>query len=167
MDTFAMIPVQELSHLHMDPEHPVAGKGDGMLIDAPSAEMIDALVDASTGESASALLSAELRHLGGAIARPAAQHGATSSIEAAYAMFVVGAAPVPELLPVIQQQVTNVKEALAPFDHGSMYLNFAERPTDPRELYRHEYTYRRLRAIKTAYDPDDVIQSNHPIPPAR
>ncbi|MCW3033614.1 MAG: FAD-binding oxidoreductase [Solirubrobacterales bacterium] len=167
MDTFAMIPVQELSHLHMDPEHPVAGKGDGMLIDAPSAEMIDALVDASTGENASALLSAELRHLGGAIARPAAQHGATSSIAAAYAMFVVGAAPVPELLPVIQQQVTNVKEALVPFDHGSMYLNFAERPTDPRELYRHEYTYRRLRAIKTAYDPDDVIQSNHPIPPAR
>jgi hypothetical protein len=167
MDTFGTIPAVALSHLHMDPEHPVAGKGDGMLIDAPSAEMIDAFLDASTGEAGSALLSAELRQLGGAIARPAPEHGATSSIEAAYAMFAVGAAPMPELLELVDTQVTGVKEALAPYDHGSMYLNFAERPRDPRTLYRHEYTYRRLQAVKVAYDPAELIQSNHPIPPAR
>ncbi len=167
MDTFATVPATALSHLHMDPEHPVAGKGDGMLIDAPSAEMIDAFLGAATGEAGSALLSAELRQLGGAIARPAPEHGATSSIDAAYAMFAVGAAPVPEVLEVVDAQVTGVKEALAPFDHGSTYLNFAERPRDPRELYRHEYTYRRLRTVKWAYDADELIQSNHPIPPAR
>src|SRR3954452_12764396 len=32
LDTFATIPVQELKHLHMDPEHPVPGHGDGMLL---------------------------------------------------------------------------------------------------------------------------------------
>ncbi len=60
-----------------------------------------------------------------------------------------------------------MKEALAPYDHGHSYLNFTERPVDSRRLYRHEYTHRRLRAVKAAYDPGDVIQSNHPIAPAR
>src|SRR5690242_4340514 len=84
MDTFATIPAADLGHLHMDPDHPIAGKGDGMLIDSAGAETIDAFVDATTGEAASALLSAELRQLGGAIGRPAPEHGATSSIEADY-----------------------------------------------------------------------------------
>lgn len=167
MDTFGMISTEQLSHLHMDPEHPVAGKGDGMLIEAPSAELIDTFVDGATGEHATALLSAELRQLGGAIARPAAHHGATSSIDAAFAMFAVGAAPFPELLPVIEQQVGALKQALAPHDHGSGYLNFTERRCDARELYAHEITFRRLQAVKATYDPHDVIQSNHPIPPAR
>ena len=167
IDTFATIPAVGLSHLHMDPDQPIAGKGDGMLLDSAGAETIDAFVDATTGESASALLSAELRQLGGAIARPAPEHGATSSIEADYAMFAVGATPVPELEPIVEAQVGGVKEALAPYDHGSMYLNFAERPIDSRKLYRHEYTHRRLQAIKAAYDRADVIQSNHPIAPAR
>jgi hypothetical protein len=167
MDTFATIPAIGLSHLHMDPDQPIAGKGDGMLLDSAGAETIDTFVDAATGEAASALLSVELRQLGGAVARPAAEHGATSSIEADYAMFAVGATPVPELEPVVEAQVSGVKEALAPYDHGSMYLNFAERPVDSSKLYQHEYTHRRLQSIKATYDAGDVIQSNHPIAPAR
>ena len=160
MDTFATIPVADLGHLHMDPDHPIAGSGDGMLIDSAGAETIDAFVDATTGESASALLSAELRQLGGAIGRPAPEHGATSSIEADYAMFAVGATPVPELEPVVEAQVAGVKEALAPYDHGHGYLNFAERPTDSRRLYQHEYTHRRLQAVKAALRrrPGDPVQ---------
>jgi FAD/FMN-containing dehydrogenase len=167
IDTFATIPAVALSHLHMDPEHPVAGKGDGMLIGSTAAEMVDAFVDASTGEAGSALLSAELRQLGGAIGRPSPQHGATGSFDADYAIFAVGAAPAPELIPVIEAQVTSVKQALAPYDAGFTYLNFAERPVDPRDLYQHEYTYRRLQAVKATYDPAGTLQSNHPIPSAR
>ena len=32
MDTFATIPIERLSSLHMDPEHPVPGAADGMLL---------------------------------------------------------------------------------------------------------------------------------------
>jgi FAD/FMN-containing dehydrogenase len=167
MDTVATMPVSELGHLHMDPEQPIAGKGDGMLLDSSGAETIDAFVDAATGESASAVLSAELRQLGGAIGRHAPEHGATGAFEADYAMFAVGATPAPELEPVVEAQVAGIKQALAPYDHGSSYLNFAETPTDSRRLYRHEYTHHRLQAIKAAYDAGEVIQSNHPIAPAR
>ena len=61
------------------PDHP-AGNGDGMLLGDLPAEEIDAFVDAATGESGSALLSAETRQLGGAIARPARKHGALGAI---------------------------------------------------------------------------------------
>ena len=69
IDTFATIPAVALSHLHMDPEHPVPGKGDGMLLaDAPDAAL-DAMIAATDPQQGSALLSSELRQLGGAIAR--------------------------------------------------------------------------------------------------
>ena len=79
IDTFSTIPVVALSHRHMDPDHP-AGNGDGMLLGDLPAEEIDAFVDAATGESGSALLSAEIRQLGGAIARPARKHGALGAV---------------------------------------------------------------------------------------
>ena len=51
----------------------------------------------STGAGAAALgsplLSVEVRHLGGAIARPSAAHGALSHFDDEYLMFAVGIAP--------------------------------------------------------------------------
>jgi hypothetical protein len=47
-----------------------------------------------------------------------------------------------------------------------MYLNFAEMPREMATLWT-EQAYNRLRRIKAAVDADDVIRSNHPIPPAR
>jgi hypothetical protein len=167
IDTFATIPTPALSHLHMDPEQPVPGAGDGLLMSELPAEAIDALVDTVTGPSGSALLSVELRQLGGAIGRPAPEHGAMGSIDAPYAMFAVGMAPTPEVKYVVDAQVDAVKRALSSWGAPYAYMNFAERPVDSKKLYAHEYTHRRLQAIKTDYDPNDVIQSNHPIRPAR
>jgi hypothetical protein len=82
-------------------------------------------------------------------------------------MFAVGAAPTVELQAVVEQQVDGVKQALSRWSAGYHYLNFAERPRDARTLYRNDYTYHRLRSVKTEYDPGDMIQSNHPIRPAR
>ena len=47
-----------------------------------------------------------------------------------------------------------------------MYLNFSE-TSRPRATLWTEQAYHRLRQIKARIDPDDVIRSNHPVPPAR
>ena len=47
-----------------------------------------------------------------------------------------------------------------------MYLNFAE-TQHPAPPFWSEQAYQRLRRIKANIDPDDIIRSNHPIPPAR
>ena len=69
-DTIATVPIPALSHLHMDPEQPVPGAGDGMMIDRLPAEAVDALVQAAGAGAAFPLLSVEVRHLGGEFARP-------------------------------------------------------------------------------------------------
>jgi hypothetical protein len=167
IDTFSTVPAVALSHLHMDPDHPVPGAGDGMMLRDLPAKGVDAFIDSATGESGSALLSAEIRQLGGAIARPAPEHGAFGSIEAPYIMYAVGMAPTPALTAAVEAQVTGLQDALSPWEASYLYMNFSERPIDSRMLYPHAYDYRRLQAIKAVYDPGDMIQSNHPIPPAR
>ena len=53
MDTTGTIPVAALSALHMDPEHPVPGAGDGMLLTDVPAEAIDAVAAAASSVSSS------------------------------------------------------------------------------------------------------------------
>ena len=44
------------------------------------------------------------------------------------------------------------------------YLNLAETERDPASFWAPQ-AYDRLRRIKAAVDPDDLIRSNHPVPP--
>jgi FAD/FMN-containing dehydrogenase len=162
MDTVATMPIAGLSHLHMDPEEPVPGVGDGgMLVDVDE-ELIDALVAQSVG---SPLLSVEIRHLGGAVGRPHATHGAVAAFEAPFLTFAVGLTPTPESKEVVEEAVAWVRRALEPWEAEHTYMNFAESRRNAKTLFT-EQAYHRLRRIKAAYDPTDVIRSNHPIAPA-
>jgi FAD/FMN-containing dehydrogenase len=162
MDTFATIPVQELKQLHMDPEHPVPGHGDGMLLSDFTDAAIDALVQAAGAGSGSPLISVEVRHGGGALAHKAPGTGAVGSLQGQFLMFAVGMTPTPELGAAVRHHVELVQNALAPWDSGRMYLNFAEKRERGERLFG-DLTYRRLQAVKAAVDPDDVFRSNHPV----
>jgi FAD/FMN-containing dehydrogenase len=166
IDTVRTIPVSALSALHMDPEHPVPGKGDGMLLADLPAEAVDAVVEVAGADSGSPLLSVELRHLGGALAQARPEHGALGSVDAGFAVVAVGMAMTPEMKEVAAAHVEVVKDALAPWDAGRMFLNFAQSPTTGQRLFG-EPAYHRLREVKARVDPEDVFRSNHPVPPAR
>jgi len=165
IDTVATIPASALSHLHMDPEQPVPGAGDGMLLSDFTSETVAAIVEAAGPDSGSPLISVEVRHLGGALARTAPHHGALGTIDAPFVMFAVGITPTPELHAAAEAHVRHVQSALAPWDAGRAYLNFTERKTDSRIFYQEE-TYSRLRKVKARYDPSEVFKANHQIPPA-
>jgi len=77
MDTFEWMPTAGLSRIHMDPENPVPGIGEGGLIAELPDEAIDAFVGVVGPDSGSPLLLSELRHLGGALGRPAESAVAT------------------------------------------------------------------------------------------
>ncbi len=81
MDTVDTIPVQALSRMHMDPEHPIPGGGDGVMLAALPAEAIDALERVVGPEAQSPLLSVEIRQLGGELARTRDGCGALASID--------------------------------------------------------------------------------------
>jgi FAD/FMN-containing dehydrogenase len=163
IDTIAPTGPAGLLALHMDPPGPVPGAGDGALLDVVPGEAIDALVAAAGPGSGSPLLSVELRHLGGALRRTHDDHGALSTLDADFAMYAVGMAPDSEAGAAVNAHVDVVKDALSEWHVGRRFLNFSERPSGD-ELWAPE-TYRRLRAVKTLVDPDDVIRANHPVAP--
>jgi FAD/FMN-containing dehydrogenase len=162
VDTFATIPVRELKHLHMDPEHPVPGAGDGMVLADVNDAAIDALVQTAGADAHSPLLSVELRHAGGALAHRAPDGGAVSSIDGRFVMFAVGMAPTAEAAAAVKARVELVQNALAPWDAGHAFSNFATKRERGERLFG-DLTYRRLQTVKAAVDPDDVFRSNHPV----
>jgi hypothetical protein len=165
-DTIESISMPALSHVHMDPEHPVPGLGDGLMLGSLPNEGLDELLAVAGPESRFPLLSVELRHLEGELGRARPESGALSSIDAAYALYAVGMAPAPDMRPPTRAQVQAIKGAVAPWSAGHMYLNFAD-SRQPVETMWSEIAFRRLREVKAQVDPLDVIRANHPIPPAR
>jgi FAD/FMN-containing dehydrogenase len=107
---------------------------------------IDALVAA--GEDATV----EVRHWGGAMARPGADAGPIGGRSAALSAIVDDPAP-------------GLAAALAPHTTGGSFLNFLADPARtetafaPRDL-------RRLRDVKRAYDPGELFSTGHAIAPA-
>jgi FAD/FMN-containing dehydrogenase len=159
LDTLAVIPPTSLTTLHMDPEHPVPGAGDGGMLSNLTVEAIDALVETVVG---SPLLTFELRHIGGALAVAAPQHGALASLEGRFLYFGAGIAPTPAVKRLVDRHVELVKAALERWDAGRTYPSFMEKPTDSRRFYT-EDAHRRLRAVKASVDPHNLFRANHPL----
>ena len=134
LDTFAMIPASALGQLNIDPSQPVPGEGDGaFLADVPAAAM-DALIAVAGPDADTPLLSVEVRHLGGALARPASDGGAQPSIDAKYVVFAGGLTPTPELASAVRGHAQAVKNALASWHASYDYYNFEEAPAAASEV---------------------------------
>ena len=162
IETFGLIPTEALIHLHMDPPGPVPGKGEHHVAMATlPAEAIDAFVAANGADSGSDILTAEIRHLGGAIARPDACNGA-AHIDAEYMSFAASMAATPDMAAKAEQDLAQLDEALEPFSSARKYLNFTETPSAPGEFFE-KATLDRLRAVKAQVDPDGIFRSNQPI----
>jgi hypothetical protein len=163
LDTFRPTPVPELAALHMDPDGPVPGYGDGMLLAGFSEEAIASFARIAA-EPDLPLLSVELRHLGGALRPGHGSGGAVDGLDAEFALFAVGIAPDEPAMRAVRAGVDAVQHAMAPWSTGGCYLNFAERRKAGRALFG-DQVHRRLSQIKTAYDPADLVRSNHPVSP--
>ena len=165
IDLFAAAPPVALSHLHMDPEHPVPGIGDHALLSEVTPELIEAIVQVAGPQSGSSLTVVELRHLGGALSRVPAGAGARSRIDAPYVYFAVGVPMTPELGAAIPAKLAQLRGVLAPYEGDGAYLNFAEEPTDISTAFDDD-TFRALQAVKATYDPQNTIHANHEVRPA-
>ena len=165
MDTFAMVAPADIAELHMDPPQPVPYTGEGQMLGPLDGEAIDRFVAAAGPESGSPLVSAEIRHTGGALSRPQPHHGALSTFDADYLTFAVGMVLNEGMYRANRSQLDRLREALGPYDNDRSYLNFAERRIDPARFYTPS-VYRRLREVKRAFDPADLFRADHPIAPA-
>lgn len=165
MDTFAMIPAPALQKIHMDPEEPIPGRSDHTMLGELTPAAIDALLDVADPATGSPLLVVELRHLGGALGRVPDGAGALGALDGEFLFFAVGVPMDADLAAAIEAHLALASAALAPYESGAKYSNFAERQTDSATMYG-PAAHARLREIKASYDPGDLFLSNHPIAPA-
>jgi hypothetical protein len=154
-----------LAELHMDPPTPVPYTGAGHMLGKLDAAAIDRFLEAAGPASGSGLVSSEIRHLGGELHRPKPGNGALATFDADFLTFGIGMVFDEASYQAHRTAIAAHAEAFAPYENGRQYLNFTEDHTDPARFYT-QHTYRRLREVKRAYDPDNLIRANHPIPPA-
>jgi FAD/FMN-containing dehydrogenase len=162
IDTFATIPVRALSSLHMDPPGPVPGVGDGGLLTELPPQAVEVLVEAAAIGSGSPLLSVELRHLGGALARTTRGQGAAGVIEDPFALFAVGITPDDDTKAAVADHVARLRAALAPWESERTFFNFTERRAEGRSLFG-ELAYERLRDVRARYDPSRLLDTVHAV----
>jgi FAD binding domain-containing protein len=162
MDTFEWMPTAGLSRIHMDPENPVPGIGEGGLLGELSDEAIDAFVGLAGPESGSPMLLTEIRHLGGAMGRPADDGGALSHLDASHVMYSVGMPMNPELGEAIPRHLEKIGETMKPWSAEGSYFNFTEAPCDVDAILPVDVCDR-LRDVKRKWDPESRIIANHAV----
>jgi hypothetical protein len=163
MDTFAMVAPGVLGELSMDPPAPLPYMSAHDTLSELTAETIKELVAWVGPESGIAAF--QLRHLGGALARPPQGAGARATLDGSLAMYAAGMVLDESSAAVVGGSLAAVKQACAPHRAGA-YASFVEEPADASAFYDAK-TWARLRAVKALYDHADVVRGNHHIPPAR
>lgn len=154
----------QLGTIAEEPVDPTPAVLAGTLLHTLDDAAIDALLAQVGVGSGTALVGAGIRHLGGALAerRTSAVAG---PIPEPYTVSVMGILPVPELAAVVDTQLDAAVAALDPWSTGRTVLTFLDRAESMTRCYD-EPLLARLRALKAAVDPDGVVRSNRPIPPA-
>ena len=165
VDTLHMMPVAELGQLHADAGYPAPFMSDGVLLDGLPAEAVDEIVRLAGPDAGPPLLSVELRHLGGEVALARPSNGALPALPASHMLAATGLVPTRPAADAVSARIDAMKLAMSPWTARQMYLNLAGTSQDPASFWSPQ-AYSRLRRVKVAVDPWNVIRANYPIPPA-
>ncbi|GAB2878231.1 FAD-binding oxidoreductase [Myroides odoratimimus subsp. xuanwuensis] len=158
VDTFAQVPAADIAHLQLDPQEPTAVYANSVLVHGFSADAVDALVAAAGPGSGSNLLFVELRHLGGALARPAPRGGALDHLDGSFLVLGVGL-DVGAGWGAVREDATRVLDSLAPWTSRASYLSMAYEAAARRGWPATSYD--RLHRIRRLADPDGLFVAPH------
>jgi FAD/FMN-containing dehydrogenase len=164
MDTFAMGPPGVLGSLALeDWLQPLPFASTHQLLGELPAHAIDDLA-AAGAQPGSPLGLVQLRHLGGALARKTPGAGARATLPGELSLLALGVAVDEDTGARVEASLEAVGDALRPYQVGN-YPNFVEQPADASAFFDTD-TWVRLREVKALYDPEDLFNGNHHIPPA-
>lgn len=170
-DGWRVMPFSEVGTVSAEPLDPMPIHSSGAWLAELGDEVIDILLRtvAPGSNGPSPLIFAEIRHVGGAVARVSPQASAYGNRDAAFLLHLLGVTPTPEAYRQLAQYTGQIKEQLRPYLTGGVYMNFLEGEESQRRVesgYAPE-AYRRLAALKAAYDPDNRLRSGFNIQPVR
>jgi len=157
------MPAAAVSMIHNDPTDPVPIWDRGMLLDHIDGAFVDAFLDIFGPDHDVPMVSAELRHLGGATRVDVPEGSAVGGRDGAFAFIMIGA-PDPSLFESVLPHVADgVTARLAEWISPSTTINYAGDLSVPG-AYESAWppaTFTRLAAIRSLYDPTTLS----PYPP--
>ncbi|WP_433052750.1 FAD-binding oxidoreductase [Dactylosporangium sp. CS-033363] len=156
IDDIQALPYAAVDAVHRDPTDPMPTRERGVLLGELTAETVERVLAAAGPQVNVPIPMVEVRHLGGAFARPPAVPNAVSGRDAAYSLFVIGIGE-PGLRPVVDAvterilAVDAIPGGLLNFSGGadveSILASWA--PADRDRLLR----------AKRSYDPANMFSS--------
>jgi FAD/FMN-containing dehydrogenase len=156
-DRVGEVPAAEVGSIYGDPDFPHAYVGDNVLLGELPPTLLDS-VRSLAGPSAPVPCVVEIRHLGGAMARPPEVANAVPYREAAYILRVLSPAVDVDAARAVHHEVF---AAAAPFAVGRA-ATFGYGPVDDDPSLpplRDSATEARLAQVKSVFDPDGVFLS--------
>ncbi|MEU4428178.1 FAD-dependent oxidoreductase [Actinoplanes sp. NPDC024001] len=169
MDMVAEQPYAAFPAIHSDPVDPIPAYERTALLRELSGDTVDALLAAAGPDAPFPITMVEVRHLGGALARPPRHPSAVSHRDAAFTLFIASIAG-PDQAAATRAAEAEIIRALRPWSTGGSYINFMSVDEASADAVRHAYrpdVHRRLRHLKRRVDPANLLRLNHNIAPAR
>ncbi|MEU5264222.1 FAD-binding oxidoreductase [Amycolatopsis sp. NPDC021455] len=155
-DSRTAMPVADLGTITAEPTTPGPGLARGELL----TELTDTAIKALLAAPIQPLLTVQIRHLGGALARPSdSPHGPLTE---PYALYLFGVPTAPATATAIRARQDDLTADLAPhLGDRKPFTCLAPGETTAAAFTPEALT--RLRAIKRSRDPHGVFRSNFPV----
>lgn len=154
LDTVGPMPYAAVDAIHMDPTEPMPAVTRGALLAELPDDAVTALLAVAGPGVETPLAMAELRLMGGALARPAAVPNAVAGREGAWSLMAVAPAP-PPLADVAPAVTAGVVAALGPWSTATSLLNFVG--AGDAELAWTPEVRERLDRLQREVDPDNTF----------
>jgi hypothetical protein len=161
-DTVTEMPYSAVGSIHAEPTIPVAFHARNRMLRTLGAGAVKTVLRYA-GPDAAAPFLLELRHAGGALARPTERPSALGRRDGEFVLYVGGAAG-PDEAPALQRRFAELFAAMEPWATGGVCVNFLSGPDVTAEELATGYLtedVERLARIKRAYDPENLFRTHH------
>jgi FAD/FMN-containing dehydrogenase len=162
-DTVARVPAASLVRLHLEPEGPTPAYASSTLVSGLPDAAVTGINDAVGPGSGTRLAAAELRQLGGALARPDPAGGALAALDGQFLALGLGLGGGDDLAWAQQREdAARFLSAVEPWATGRQYLPMLDERTDTRTVFP-PGVHARLSAVRRAADPGNRFLAAHPV----
>ncbi|WP_369171430.1 FAD-binding oxidoreductase [Streptomyces sp. R28] len=166
VDTVEEMPYAEVDRIYMEPQDPLPARESCALLRDLTPEAIRTFLSQVGPEAPDCpLLLVEIRHMGGALSRPARLEDAICARDANYLLETVGVLAAPPAAEAIEQATKALHAAMTPYGTGYTMVNIHGTPGDATDRARAwtPEVYNRLRQDKSTYDPSNLLRFGHTV----
>ncbi|MFE0258033.1 FAD-binding oxidoreductase [Streptomyces sp. NPDC059010] len=169
VDTVQEMPYAAMDRIYTEPQDPLPARESCALLRDLTPDAIRTFLSQVGPEVPDCpLLLVEIRHMGGALARPARLADAICSRDADYFLEAVGVLASPPAAEAIERATAALYTAMSPYGTGRTMVNIHGTPGDDTDRARAwtPEVYSRLRQAKSTYDPGNLLRFGHTISPS-